>query len=351
MELSDLLITSTLILQVWFQLTAAQDYKQECSAWDDVVSKLNRQDEEMTMYCQRNQQCTGADCFGKYQYQEVFQSGKQEVMYCFGVALHPCRKPTDLHFYVETLHKNETFQQNVSATSTPYDTGIGVSVRGGHADLYIKVAINRTVMNNKKYMEIEMQSKVKVSFLGIYDQWPENHQKVLIPPILVPVPDCDSSVVTPNYAPGTCAAPASTVAPPSTKPPKGKQCKQKLKDGTYNAHVCGEGEMCGDKGYCVCLFDYIRVNDTCVLGQTTIRPYVFTDSPAHAKKSTTIIIVVGVAVVAFLGMLAVGFFIVKYRKYKARYGNHQLLNEDDNNAPDDPLDDEAEDDPPLDLST
>jgi len=355
MEVPGLLISS-LILQVWMQLVAGKAYSQECAAWDEVVSTLNNGgDEQMVMMCTRNQQCTGVECTGIYQYQEVLHSGKKQVDYCFGVALHPCRKPIDWHFYVETSQNNQTYQKNVSSSGKPYDTGIGFDVTGGHANLYVQVDVNNTRIKDKKYMGIEMHSKVRVTTLGFFEQWPESHKKVLIPPIFVPVPECNPQVVTPNYMPGTCRAPKSTIAPPhqSNASHTGKKCKQLLGDGTYDANACGHGETCGDEGFCVCLINYIRVNDTCQLGHTDVTPFVVTDSPiaGHKKKFTSIMIVVVVAVVAFLLMVAVGFFIVKYRKYKARYGSHQLLNEDDENAPDDPLDGEVDDDPPLDLST
>ena len=56
-------------------------------------------------------------------FQELFQYTKKEVDYCFGVALHPCRNPTELHFYVETPHNNQTYQKNVTTYDTSYDTG------------------------------------------------------------------------------------------------------------------------------------------------------------------------------------------------------------------------------------
>jgi len=205
-------------------------------------------------------------------------------------------------------------------------------------------------------MDIAMESKIRVRTFRYFDKWPENHQKQLISPILVPIPVCDRKVITGNYSPGACKAPKLNGTTPhhSNVTHKGKSCNQTLKDGTYNAHSCGFNEVCEQSGYCTCLVNYIRINGTCTPGFHPIVPVVFEDKgivDSGSSMTSTIVIVVVVAVVAFLIMLAVGFFVVKYRRYRARYGNHQLLNEDDNNAPDDPLDEDVEDDPPLDIST
>ena len=56
--------------------------------------------------------------------------------------------------------------------------------------------------------------------LGMGEQWPESHKKLLIPAMLLPIPDCDKNVVTPNYLPGTCNAmnPGSTLEPVTANP-------------------------------------------------------------------------------------------------------------------------------------
>ena len=50
-----------------------------------------------------------------------------------------------------------------------------------------------------------------------------------------------------------------------------------MKDGMYNAHVCGQGEMCADEGYCVCMTGYRKINDTCQLGHDPSIPYIIDD--------------------------------------------------------------------------
>lgn len=50
-------------------------------------------------------------------FQGLYSGGSPlEVDYCFGLAIHPCSKPIDLHFYIDMPEQNAHYQHTINRT-------------------------------------------------------------------------------------------------------------------------------------------------------------------------------------------------------------------------------------------
>ena len=132
------------------------EYRAECDVWQNITDNL-MQENSVPMNCDKNVQCTGIECSCEFRYsvsffdksarlalkipstvkfrmvrndysvflytspcvysQGIFSGGSAFVEdFCFGVAIHPCKTPLEMHFFVENPNEpaEDTYQQTIT---------------------------------------------------------------------------------------------------------------------------------------------------------------------------------------------------------------------------------------------
>jgi len=257
----------------------------------EIIEAIDTQ-KRVTMSCIRNAQCTGYDCSGVYTYNGLYSGGSPfEVDFCFGMAIHPCSRPPNAHFYVQVPDKsNNAFNRNVNSSmqvrlsDVHYDMAQDMYQGDGYVQINRFDVGREDTWGGRQYiitgMRFRMRLTVHIGPLR-HETWPEDFEFDMMPTTKIPVPICNSAVITPTGAPGTCTkitpAPSTTLvstttttyAPGytgSTKKPQ-PQTKECLPDSL--GQNCGVNEMCVPvpgtkraKGLCDCQVDYERHPDT-----------------------------------------------------------------------------------------
>jgi len=381
-----------------------QEYRGECDVMNEIIEAIDTQ-KRVTMSCIRNAQCTGYDCSGVYTYNGSYSGGSPfEVDFCFGMAIHPCSRPPNVHFYVQVPDKsNNAFNRNVNSSmqvrlsDVHYDMAQDIYQGDGYVQISRFDVGREDTWGGRQYIVTGMRFRMRLTVhVGPirHETWPEDFEFDMMPTTKFPVPICNSTVITPTGAPGTCTnvtpAPSTTtvstttttLSPDYTGSTKKPQTRTALSQSVTtnrpaDSHFlkechpdsigqCGENQMCvpipgtkRGKGLCDCQVDYERHPDTnechnkwnsyIVIEPNDIpltpekhtksknKPYDIPQTPEkHNKSNGNTMIIVGSVIggVAIVGII-LSFVIYKYKKHQAQYSQHELLlnNEDD----DDPI--------------
>lgn len=328
----------------WF---ATHHESEACQVWDNVTWYAQEQPDIHTS-CRKMAACNGFECNGTYTYSGFYAVGSVvKVDFCYGMEILECSRPVGLFFYIAFPDKPD-FEETVYNSTILQLKGIHYGLGSlGQADGFIKVEMEEKRIYRKKYVQLGMRFLMRVQAAGgYYETWPQGFQRTLMPDTLVPVLPCykdmQSYMTAPTaleYKCGKYSMPTVTTLPPGISTvPHAKPDGPSKKCSPNKLGNCDNNQLC-DKNQCFCLPDTIWNKDThaCVGKSTTAVPIIdFHDivepgRPEHKPLSTGVIIGLGcVGVVAIIAVILV-VFIVRYKRHQARYGQHELLlnNEDD----------------------
>ncbi|ELT90039.1 hypothetical protein CAPTEDRAFT_206412 [Capitella teleta] len=326
-------------------------YDEECLVWQNATEFIEHQP-TVAVECVQNHPCTGLDCSGVYTYQgfiPYLTDFKTDV--CFGMSLKPCHEPLGVQIYV-MIPDMVNFSTIVYSDKEIALTGVHQEIIPGfNLDGFINVDIENVSVARQpghRYIRLGMRYKMRVSGHH-FEQYPDGMRFTLIPDMVIPVPDCIPSIHSNIPLPTQCLS-GITPAPwvPPTKPPiLGKSCMVN-KFGS-----CGQHQIChvqsNGSAQCICLSGYIALPASsdllCFPEKTTIKPtdYIIDFYPEpeprasgmSSRMKNILYIVFGALGVGAVMTIIVVIAVVKYKRYQARYGNHSLLADadDDPEAP------------------
>jgi len=261
------------------------------------------------------------------------------------MAIHPCQKPPNMEFYVELIDTNSSYSANVSQDGQYEIPGASRSIGGlGTSTAFVVVTMELETINGQQYMKLGLQLKIRVTTIIGLETWPASMQRTLMPPANIPVPPCESTVLTPHHVPHACQKYIPTPTPPTTTTTPNPSAPPEQTCDPNAMHACSMNEECGMNGnkeyVCTCMQNYIRLKDTCwpIMG-TEIPTYHIDPIENKTSNSSWIIIVCVLTLLVLLGGI-VGAVVWRYKRYRERYGQHSMLMTSDN-----------DDDAPLDIST
>jgi len=308
------------------------------------------QQDKMSVQCRKNRQCTGVDCSGTYTLSGGVIGKLIDVELCFGIFIHPCATTTEMSVYADFLEpENSSFIKVFKGNDSAEIPGSRINLQSaGQAVGVLDVTMVPRRIHSKPYMLAGVRFKIRVS-IGSYQFWPQMYQMTLVPDVLIPIPVCEKSVMTPTHSPTSCRqrdvpTVTSQKVPLSTSLP-GRECKVNEMNSCQNRETCKADDINSTHGHCVCSTgaEYNHVLQVCQetqLQTTPVPVFEYPDLEPAKTVSKNVIIIASCSVGGILVVSGILLVIVfKYRAHRARYGDRQPL------ATEDFQEDEDDDEP------
>jgi hypothetical protein len=291
-----------------YLMVGSQDMS-ECDVWTNVMNSMTQisQPSHLNVNCNHNPICTGFDCTRYY---------AGFISITFGAAFIPCHQPVQLRVYMMVMEQETA--RVVDLTPSPQLVAMPLpgSLASAQLNGSVHIIIQLVSANNFSF---QMNASLLIPGRTV--------NAVLVPQQFIRVPQCTGgTTMTPGTTTKALPTPAADLS--ST----GKSCRP----GSLG--VCGNNQMCSID-HCICIHEmvYDKSTDQC----QAWTPSTTDSSSAIAGTGIIVMVICILAAVLFAGILSV--IVIKYRRYRARYGQHEPLI---NNEGDD-RDLEVDADPPM----